>query len=153
MKPVLQALVLAERIYEDKSGKKIIAGTFNQLTIGKLQIKEVDRPDGSKGILLPGGTDPGCPMAYISLTDVVDGTELALQMVNVSKNEVLFGVGVKIQQKDRLATVEIVVPLPPFGMFVREAGTLSFDVVWGGEILGSHRLLVKGKEPESSTGE
>jgi hypothetical protein len=64
-------------------------------------------------------------------------------MVNVSLNEVIFQLGLKIQQKDRLATVEIVVPLPPLNVFVRQAATLAFEVVWGGEILGSHRLLVK----------
>src|SRR5947208_45463 len=34
MKPILQALLLADKIYEDKSGKKIIAGTFNRLLVG-----------------------------------------------------------------------------------------------------------------------
>src|SRR5258707_3776034 len=89
MKPVLQALVLAERIYEDKSGKKIIAGTFNRLLIGKVQTTE-QMPDGSHRLVLPGGTDPGCPAAYISLTDVVDGTEITLLMMQISKNMPLF---------------------------------------------------------------
>jgi hypothetical protein len=142
MKPVLQALVLAERIYEDKSGKKIIAGTFNHIMIGKVATKERKLPDGTKRRLIPGGTDPGCPAAYISLTDVVDGTELALQFFNVSKNVSMFRTGVRIEEVDRLATVEIIAPLPPFSQFLKEAGTYSLDVVWQGEILGSHRLRV-----------
>jgi hypothetical protein len=74
---------------------------------------------------------------------VVDGTEITLQMVNVSKNVVLFQTGFRLSSNDRLATIEIVAPLPPMNTFAREAGTLSLDVVWQGEILGSHRLIIK----------
>jgi hypothetical protein len=143
MKPVLQALILAERIYEDKSNKKIICGTFNALTITKLANREIKSPDGTTLPLVTGGTDPGCPAVYISLTDVVDGTEITLQMANVSKNTMIFGAGLTLHTPDRLATIEIVAPLPPLSSFVKEAGTFSLDVVWRGEILGSHRLLVK----------
>lgn len=143
MKPVLQALVLAERVYEEKSGKKIIAGTFNGLLIGKIAAQEVEHPDGSKRRIVPGGTDFGCPSLYISLTDVVDGTELRVEVSNVSRNEVLFGTAFTIQQSDRLATVEIIAPLPPLGVYIRESGVFSFDLIWQGEILGSHRLIVK----------
>jgi hypothetical protein len=144
MKPVLQALVLAERIYTDKrTNQQIICGTFNSLFFSKIQPGEIVLPDGTKKAALLGGTDPGCPAAYISLTDVVDGTELSLQMVNVSKNEVLFGANFILQSKDRLSTVEVVAPLPPISSFVKEESVLSLDVVWMGEILGSHRLVVK----------
>ena len=143
MKPVLQALVLAERIYEDKSGKKIIAGTFDGIATGEIGLPEVRLADGSSTKLIPAGTDPGCPSAYISLTDVVDGTEIGLQYVNISKNEVIFQTGFKLNVASRLQTVEIIAPLPPIGMLGKEEGTFSLDVVWNGEILGSHRLLVK----------
>jgi hypothetical protein len=146
MKPVLQALVLAERVYHDISGKKIIAGTFNQLFLGKAPLTE-QMPDGTKRPSLPGGTDPGCPAAYISLTDVVDGTEITLQMVNISKNAPLFHTSLKISGTNRLGTVEIIAPLPPMSTFVREPGTLSLDVLWRGEILGSHRLIVAQAGP------
>ena len=148
MKPVLQALVLAERIYEDKSGKKIIAGTFNQLLIGKILLPVPEQAtDGTQRHILPGGTDPGCPAAYISLIDVVDGTEITLQMVNLSKNVILFAANLKINSNDRLATVEIVAPLPPMSTFIQVAGTLSLEVVWRNEILGSHRLVVREINP------
>jgi hypothetical protein len=143
MKPVLQALVLAERIYEDKSGKKIICGTFNGLLIGQLPLPEHENPDGSRTKLVPGGTDLGCPAAYISLTDLVEGTELVLQFVNVTKNQVIFQTGFKVNVQDRLATVEIVAPLPPIAQYVQEVGTFSLDVLCDNEILGSHRLLVR----------
>lgn len=151
MKPVLQALVLAERVYSDgASGKKIIAGTFNRLVIGRVK-RVVEHPDGTQRPVLHGGIDPGCPWIYISLTDVVDGTELTFQMVDVTRNEPIFETSAKITEEDRLATVEIVLPLPRISEFVTRPGTLSFDVLWHGEILGSHRLRVE--EAESPTGE
>jgi hypothetical protein len=153
MKPVLQALVLAERIYEDKSGKKVICGTFNQLLIGTIPIPAKKNPDGTEKRALPGGTDPGCPAAYVSLTDVVDGTEITLQMVNVSKNQVLFQTGLRIEVNDRLATVEIIAPLPPINVFIREVGTYSLDVLWRNEILGSHRLIVREFAPPANRGD
>lgn len=142
MKPILQALVLAERVYEDKTGKKIICGTFTRVTLTKLVIPTHELPDGSKRRRMPGGTDPGCPSAYISLTDVVDNTEISLQVTNITKNKVLFGSKLVINCNDRLATIEIVVPLPPFRDFLNEAGDFSFDVVCKGEILGFHRMTV-----------
>jgi hypothetical protein len=150
MKPILQALVLAERIYQDISGKKIIAGTFNQLLIGTIPIPAEKNPDGTEKRVLPGGIDPGCPHAYISLTDVVNGTEITLQMVNVSKNQVLFQTVLGIEVQDRLATVEIIAPLPPMSTFIREVGTYSLDVLWRNEILGSHRLVVRPLTPPTS---
>ena len=136
MKQVLQAMVLAERVYEDKSGKKIIAGKFNGLLIGKIPLQEIVQPDGSRHRMIPGGTDFGCPSLYISLTDLVDRTELRREVSNVTKNEVLFGTAFHIQQTDRLATVELIAPLPLLTNYIWEPGTFSFDLIWHGEILG-----------------
>jgi hypothetical protein len=142
MRPVLQALVLADRVYTDQSGKKIIAGTFNQLMIGKLQVPTVDTPDGGKRALVPGGLEMGCPWVYISLTDIVDGTEIVLQFLNITKNRPLMQTGFRLDPHDRLATVEIVVPLPPIANYLEGPGTYSLDVLWGEELLGSHRIRV-----------
>jgi hypothetical protein len=119
MKPVLQALVLAERVYTDNpSGKKIIAGTFNEIRFAKFEATPIELPDGRMGQTIPtvpGGIDMGSPMAYVSLTDVVDATSVSLQMVNMNKNEVIFKIDIAIRNNDRLATIEIVAPLPPIG--------------------------------------
>ncbi len=143
MKPVLQALVLAERIYETKSGSKIIAGTFSTLRMGKVIHKAVDLGDGNSRNVVQGGTDPGCPALYISITDIVTGTELRVEVSNLTKNEVLFGTNFAVNCDNRLVTVEIVAPLPPLRCYIHESGMYSFDLIWRGEILGSHRLNVE----------
>ena len=139
MKPVLQALVLAERVYQDVSGKKIIAGTFNRVRfIRKPPIREVERPNGTKETLIPGGLHGGSPYAYISLTDVGQNTVLLLQFVNLTKNVVLFGKQLTVDCKDRLATVELVLALPP--LRITEEGVYAFEIVCEQEILGSCRI-------------
>ena len=148
MMPVLQALVIAERIYTDDVGRKIICGTFNEIRLSDSSVaQQVEGPDGTKLHTLQGGADVGSPSAFLSLTDVVDGTELKLQMVNLTKNEVMFHVGVKIEKAHRLATVEMVLPLPATSIFATEPGTLSLEVVWKGEILGSARITVVKQNP------
>lgn len=147
MKPVLQAFVLADHVYTDGSGKKIIAGTFNRIIQKPVKLPEPpltpDPTTGKERKHIMGGTDMGCPWFYLSLTDVVDGTQIILQFVDRGKNEVLFETSIKIQNNDRLATIEIAQPLPPLGRMLREPGEYSFDVVSEGEILGAHRLIVE----------
>ena len=56
MKPVLQALVLADRVYQDVGGKKIIAGTFSGYKFSKKPpFAEIFRPDGTKQRVMVGG--------------------------------------------------------------------------------------------------
>ena len=105
MKPVLQALLLADHVYEDKSGKKIIAGTFNRIVFSSKQpIKEIETPDGSKRQVLLGGMQSGSPYVYMSLTDVCEGTRLQLQFVNITKNTALLGTDIEVKCEDRLRT-------------------------------------------------
>jgi hypothetical protein len=147
MKPVLQALVLAERVYEDKdSRKKIIVGTFNLIMTGRSDPGSA--PVGVPGIVAapPGGYDPGNPSAYVSLTDVVSGTKLHLEYVNLRTSQVLFQANIEISKAERLDTVELIIPLPRMTMLSPEPGTYSLDVVWEGQTLGSHRLVVKKLE-------
>lgn len=142
MKPILQALVLADRVYEDKTGKKIIVGTFSGFKFSKKPpIAEIVRPDGKKQLVIAGGMAMGSPSAYISLTDVCDGTKLQIQFVNLSKNYVLFGNQIQLTNVDRLANVELVLPLPTLP--IRESGTYAIEVLCEGEVLGSWRLMAE----------
>lgn len=141
MKPILQALVLAEKVYEDKSGKKIIAGTFNRIRRKQLPVVEAPQPDGSTHQIVPGGTQAGSPYAYISVTDVCDGTELELQFVSLSHNKVLFSTRLRINCNDRLKTIEIVAPLPP--LEIPESGVYAFEVICENEVIGAHRIIAE----------
>ena len=152
MIPVLQALVLAEKVYEDKTGKKIIAGTFTGFEVKKAAMRIHANPAAESQVDEFGKFNRfdfdevgGSPYAYISLTDVVDNTKIDLQFVSLALNQVLFGAQITIQCKDRLATVEAVVPLPPLSPFVdsEKGGVYLIQVVCKSEILGSYRLNVK----------
>ncbi len=142
MKPHLQALVLAEHVYELMGGGKVIANTVNHVTIRPNSnfSQEIEHPDGTRNRFVSGGMSE-TSYAYISLTDVVDYTELLMQFVNLQLNAVLFESSVAIRCRDRLATVEIVAALPRLP--VASPGAYAFEIVWNGEILGSHRIVAK----------
>ena len=143
MKPVVQSLVLADRVYQDVTGKKIIAGTFNRVLLpsSKHCMRKEELPSGETQTFAAGGMHGGSPYAYISLTDVVDGTKLTLQFINLGKNIVLLELAMVVNIKDRLETVEIVAPLPPLP--ITEPGTYALEVVCEGEILRSHRIIAE----------
>jgi len=127
VRPVLQALVLADHVYQDVTGKKIIAGTFNRVLFSpKRPMKEVEAPDGSKRKVTLGGMQSGSPSVYLSLTDVCQGTA------------VLIATEIRVDCEDRLQTVEVVVPLP--ALPIKEPGAYALEVVCEGEILGFHRI-------------
>jgi len=139
MKPVLQALVVAERVWEDRSGKKIIGGTFNSYSFSKKPpMAEIPLPDGTTHKRIQGGTRVGSPYAYVSLTDVCDGTKLQLQFVNMTRNAVLFGTEAILTNVDRLKTLELVFPLPELP--ISEAGTYAIEVLCDGDLLGAWRI-------------
>lgn len=142
MKPVLQALVLAERVYETKTGQMVIAGTFRGVRFSKRPlVKEMDTPEGGRCQLIAGGQDGGSPHAYVSLTDICDGTEVVFQFVNLTKNEILLSMTAAIHGVDRLGIVELNLPLPKLP--IAEEGIYAFEVVCEGEILGSHRVVAE----------
>ena len=145
MKTVLQALVLAERVYTDTSGKKIIAGTFNVIRFkkGVPLVHKEEGKDGEVERVVLGGMEAGSPAVYISLTDVVDGTTITLRFINISKNVTIFGADFNLTCNDRLKTIEIVAPLPQLAPFLDGPGTYAIEILCEGDILGSHRLLAK----------
>jgi hypothetical protein len=153
VKPIVQALVLAERVYQDITGKKIIAGTFNRVFIPSAEhfVREQPLRNGRTQTLVAGGMHGGSPYAYISLTDVVDGSALTLQFVNLGKNQVLLELALVVNIRDRLEAVEIVVPLPPLP--ITEPGTYALEITCEGEILRSHRIVAEHIPEESREGE
>jgi hypothetical protein len=149
MKPVLQALVVADHVYEDRSGKKIIAGTFNTFWFStKPQIREVEQPDGKKQKVIPGGNRAGSPFAYVSVTDVCDGTVLTIRFVDLTRNAVLFGTEATINNVERLSAVELVFSLPELP--ITQAGIYALEVVCENEILGSYRITAQNLDEKGA---
>jgi hypothetical protein len=153
VKPVLQALVVADRVYEDRNGKKIIVGTFNSWGFSKRPpISCIENDNGTSTPIIVGGMQAGSPFAYLSLTDICVGTKLTLRFVNLTKNQVLFGTDVTIAQPvDRLQMVELVFPLPVLP--ITEAGTYALEILCEDEILGSWRILGVDMDSREKKGE
>jgi hypothetical protein len=143
VKPVLQALVVADHVYQDQqTGKKVICGTFNTFRFSrKPPIGEVQGPDGTKQTVVAGGGHSGSPYAYVNLTDVCDGTKLRLQFVNLNQNAVLFGTDVVISNTNRLGTIELVFPLPRLP--IQEPGAYALELTCDGDIIGSYRITAE----------
>jgi hypothetical protein len=138
VKPILQALLLADHVYTDKeTGKEIITGVFH-----KVQYLSVEalKQAGNRLPKLP-GYRTGSPTAYISLTDVRGKQEFDLRYVDLSSDKPVFEVRFELQCQNPLETVEMVIPLPPLPS--GNAGTFALELVWGDEPLGSHRVLVE----------
>jgi hypothetical protein len=146
MKPILQALVVADHVYQDQqTGKKVICGTFNTFKFSrKPPVTEIQAPDGTKRTVIAGGGQSGSPYAYVNLTDVCDGTKLLLRFVNLNQNAVLFGTEVVINNTNRLGTIELVFPLPRLP--IQESGAYALELVCDGDILGSYRITAENLE-------
>lgn len=141
-KPVLQALLLADHVYQDKdTGKKVIAGTFNQLNLSKLKAapKNAEPTAGGPRQLSPAEvTRPGSPSAFISLTDVRGPTDLELRYVDLADNGVLLMLKFRVESDDPLKTVEAILPVPPLP--TPRPGVYALELFCNDEPLGSLRV-------------
>ena len=141
VQPVLQALLLADRVYEDKAtGKKIVAGIFQALYFKKQEEMKADLE--KQGILgMPGGLHAGSPYAYVSLTDVRGTQPFVLRYVDLSEDKPVFQAKFELTSDDPLGTVEVIAPLPPLPS--GKAGTYALELLWKDEPLGSFRVTVQ----------
>jgi hypothetical protein len=123
--PVLQALVLADHVYVDKrSGKKVIAGTFNHLW--------------APGF---GATLGRISYAFICLTNVHRSANIELRYVDLKSNEVLLKFGpVAVPSEDPLGSTEMVVQVPPLPM--PHEGFYALEMYSEEERLGALRITV-----------
>lgn len=133
IKPVLQALVLADHIYIDsKTGKKIIAGTFNHLSSAQFP-SQFSRST----------------FAFISFTEVRGDTSIVLRYVDLASGDILLELkDLQVRSNDPLATVEMVVEVPRFPM--PHEGVFAFEVLAGEEMLGFLRIFVSNRGPDDS---
>ncbi|HEV7221401.1 MAG TPA: hypothetical protein VGN42_01800 [Pirellulales bacterium] len=144
MKPVLQALLLADRVFEDgATGKKIIAGTFNTLAIGDPRLSaEPSAPAGEEAgpVKIKGGMDPGSPYAYFSITEVCEPIDVVLRYVDLEDDSILLQTTIHIECADPLVTVEGVAALPRLP--TPHIGIYALELLHNEELLGCHRVRV-----------
>ncbi|MFQ5733346.1 MAG: hypothetical protein ACE5KM_15505 [Planctomycetaceae bacterium] len=150
MKPILQALLLADRIYTDRdTGKKIIAGVFHQLRFIRQENfeKAIDQQAGNIPIV-PAGYSAGSPFAYASLTGIHGKQPLEVRYVNLSDDKIQFQFNVTVESTDPLSTLEIVLPLPslPSG----KEGRFALEVLWKDEPIGLFRVSVEEVNPRGT---
>jgi hypothetical protein len=120
--PVLQALLLADRIYTEERGKRIICGTFTQVFSS----------------VFPVATS-FAPMAFVLLADVVGEIALQLRFVSLKDNEILMESSpVRVQNADPLKLLDIAVQVPPFPL--PHEGIYAFECWADGTMLGSVRI-------------
>lgn len=122
--PRLQALVLADHIYQDAAtGKKVVAGTFNRLWAETFPT-QFGRPT----------------FAYVSLTEIRGKVTVSLRYVDNQDLSVLMETKLAIEGDDPLETLEVGIPVPGFPM--PHPGSYSFELHANGEKLGSMRVNV-----------
>lgn len=142
MKPKLQALLLADRIYQDKlTGKFIVAGIFNRLFFSRVALKkEATSEEGEKFVKVPGGLNSGSPYCYISIIDLQGEATFQLRYVDLGDETVLFYTNLTVRSTDRLTTVEVAVPLP--NLPHPHEGVYSLELVHDNDPLGCFRVNV-----------
>lgn len=122
--PVLQALVLADHIYTEQSGKRIICGTFGTIF----------------GPEFPGVTSFS-PFVFILLVDVVGEVLVQLRFVSLFDNQILLeSKPMRIPSDNPLTPLDIVVQIPPLPL--PRTGIYSLECWTDGEMIGSVRLQV-----------
>ena len=144
MKPVLQALLVADHVYEDKAtSKKVVAGIFHAMYFTRREVEQqVDLKGGKIKIEIPpGGMKAGSPFSYISLTDIRGKQEFDLRYVSLNNDKTIFESHFQVDCSDPLATVEVMLPLPPLP--ANQPGIYALELLWNQEPLGSYRIAVR----------
>ena len=141
VKPILQALLVADHVYTDQATKKfIVAGIFNQVNFHQpADQQQAPAPTEDQRIPLKHVQKVGSPYAYINLIDVRQRTELSLRYVDLDEHTPLMEAQITVNAvDDPLLPVQISLPLPPLP--VPHAGVYSLDLLIGDDLLGSCRI-------------
>lgn len=130
--PVLQALVLADHIYTEERGKRIICGTFSQIFSPQFP-----------------AVFSRTTWAFVLLAEVVGKVSLQLRYVSLKDNRILMqSKPITIQSNDPLTPLDLAIEVPPFPL--PEAGIYSFECYADGTMIGSVRLNVSKVEQQES---
>ncbi len=150
VKPVLQALLVADHVYIDKvTNKKVIAGVFHHLFFRKVQdVQQVNEEEKTIRLkVLSTGYQNSSPFCYISLTEVHGKQPFSLRYVRLADDKLMFQTEFEVDCPSPLETVEIVLPLP--NLPADDPGVYALELLWSQEPLGSHRISVAEAKEES----
>lgn len=142
MKPTVQAILLADRVYQDKSNKFIIVGVFDvhafKLNKQEPQSAEVEAGPIKRSFLEIQST--GNPWVYISLTDIKVPVTLELRFESLTSGMVFFTTQFSIQtDNDPLSSHQIALPVPKLPNIV---GTYALDLIYDQASIGTHRVRI-----------
>ncbi|NLE37865.1 MAG: hypothetical protein GX621_07560 [Pirellulaceae bacterium] len=149
LKPVLQALLLADYVYQDKrTGKKIVAGIFHTLLVRQPKDShDIETPaepttePRRQIISLPDVERSGSPYVYISLTDVRNTIQLKLRYVSLETHLALFETGsFAVTSNSPIDIVEVFLPVPTLPP---TPGVYALELLCEDEVIGAHRVVVK----------
>ncbi len=142
MKPILQAILLADHVYNDHpTGKKIVAGIFHVIHFKKRPTNDTIANDTAE----PQKTEPvfssGSPFLYISLTEIRGPMKMEINLVDLLDNSILMTNKLDFAPPSAVnpvTTVEFVVPLPI--LQIPHTGDYAIELQCDGELVGSHRI-------------
>ncbi len=147
VKPLLQALLLADHVYTDATtGKKIVAGIFHTIYLRHDAPEPITKEDGTTDegkvtIRVPAaGLQAGSPFCYASVTEVRGEQTFKLRFVDLDDDSVLLECEFPVTSSNPLEIHEQVIPLPM--LQITRPGSYAMELLWNDEQIGSHRVNV-----------
>lgn len=144
MKPDLQAILLADKVYREVSGKWIIAGTFNRIVVGTVQQRELVHPDGTKQRQISHFEKSGSHYVYICLSNVRGKVPLTVRFVSLLDHEVLLETTFEIECNSPLDVAQLSLPFPglPELPIPHCPGDYAIELLYHDDPIGVHRIRV-----------
>ncbi len=153
MKPILQAMLIADHVYQDKfSGKMIVAGIFSHLHIiknvapggqksgesGHPEIQPLSAQEKPRQLPLHEIRRLGSPFCYVNLKSLHGELPLELRYIDLEDNSVLMKINFSVKCDDPLKNLEIALPIPPLP--APHPGCYMMELWSQDELIGSHRI-------------
>lgn len=136
--PLLQALMIADYVYQDKStGKWIICGVFD--VIYPVPAGAVPQGKDGEPVQLTASQcmRAGSPFAYISVTEIHASKQFDLRYVDLEGNNVIFDTSFGVRCDDPTEVVKLAFPLP---MLLAKPGHYALELLCENELIGSCRI-------------
>ncbi len=146
-KPILQAMVLAEHIYQDgTTGKFVIAGTFASVAFQRPPATPPPAAGQQQTMPLSRVEQMGSPYLYLAMSEIYGEIPIAIRFRHSEDTANVFEINLQIGSKNPAFIAEYKVPLPPLP--VSKEGAYSLDLLYQNEVLGSWRVNVVDATPK-----